>query len=90
MALNHFGPIDTEEIIENVRAWAHTANAVALPHGGLFLVWSAGQFEGAEDMVVAGARMDKDGIEKAALVGQKAIQWRDYGGALEAATAGCQ
>ena len=83
MALNHFGPIDTAEIIENVRAWAHTANAVALPDGGLFLVWSAGQFEEAEDMVVAGARMDKDGkwgkahvvVDRFELEGETWIPW---------------
>ena len=83
MALNHSGPFETAELIENVRAWAHTANAVALPDGGLFLVWSAGQFEGAEDMVVAGARMDKDGkwgkahvvVDRFDLNGETWIPW---------------
>ena len=32
----------------------------------------------------------RDIRQKAALIGQKAIQWRDYGEALDAATAGCQ
>ena len=32
----------------------------------------------------------RDVRQKSALIGQKAIQWRDYGEALEAATAGCR
>lgn len=33
---------------------------------------------------------DRDVRQKSALVGQKAIQWMDYGEALDAATAGCE
>lgn len=33
---------------------------------------------------------DRDVRQKAALVGRKAIEWRDYGEALDAATAGCE
>jgi len=61
VAPNHARPIDTAELIENVRAWAHTANAAELPDGRTFLVWSAGQFERSEDMVIAGAVMGRGG-----------------------------
>ncbi len=61
MPSNHDERIHTEELIPNIRAWSHTANAVELPDGRLFLVWSAGQFEESEDMVVAGAVREVDG-----------------------------
>ena len=83
MATNSEGRINTEELVENIRAWAHTANAVTLPDGRLFLVWSAGQFEESEDMVIAGAVMGKDGtwsgshvvVDRFELKGETWIPW---------------
>ena len=61
MATNFEKRIETEELVANVRGWAHTANAVELHDGRVFVVWSAGQFEDSEDMVIAGAVMNRDG-----------------------------
>ena len=55
MATNHEKRITTEQLIGNVRGWAHTANAAELPDGRVLVVWSAGQFEDSEDMVIGGA-----------------------------------
>ena len=83
MTANHLEPIETAELVENVRAWAHTANATELADGRLFLVWSAGQFENSEDMVIAGAVMGADGkwekthvvVDRFELEGETWIPW---------------
>ncbi len=61
METDYLEPIETHQLIENIRAWAHTVNAVELPDGRVFVVFSAGQFEDSGDMVVAGAVMNTDG-----------------------------
>lgn len=69
--------------MENIRPWAHTANAVELPDGRVFVVWSAGQFEGSEDMVIGGAIMERDGtwqeshvvVDQFEMDGERWIPW---------------
>ena len=61
MGIDYAERIETIELVENIRPFAHTANMVMLPDGRIFLIWVAGQFEGSEDMIVAGALRHTNG-----------------------------